>query len=655
MAIVEYSKARKLAQKAYRQDMEARRNPYLQVLDEILPLWETVGESDLGLVEIPLSRIVGTKTAGRTRAFAGDFMPLLPEDSEFAEKWSLLYRAQIGEGIWEPVVACEFMNYYYIIEGNKRVSVMKFSGAVSLPGYVTRIIPAPGDSPELKIYYEYMDFYSHSRINTIYFSKEGSFTRLCRLLGKEEGAVWDDDDRRTFTSALLRFTKIYQGKGGKKLPLTVGDAFLLYLNIYGWNGMLEKSVEELRREITLLWPDLETLSSAGSVRFVTQPADDDGESIFRKLIPQPADSSALIGKLIPAARPRLTVGFVHYGTIYTSGWTYAHDLGRLYLEDSMDGQVITKVYDGMKNSQDSLEAIEQAVSDGCQVIFTTSARFLESSIRACVRHPDVKILNCSLNTYSGHLRTYYGRLYEAKFLVGMLAGILSDNGRIGYIADFPFLGSTASINAFALGVQMVCPEARVFLAWSCEKGEEPEKRLLEAGVDLISGADMLAPSNSPRPYGLYRPKGEGGVNLASSIWHWGKFYQRILQTVLNGNWNRTASEISGDSINYWWGISSGLIDVIVSKSVPARSVQLMEMVKKQIVNESFQIFSGDIRDQHNVLRTPGGVPLSPPQIVRMDWLAANVVGRLPEPEELNEGAAQIMKAQEIFPEKGGAL
>ncbi len=655
MAILEYSKARKQALKAYRQDMEAGRNPYLQVLDEILPLWETVGESDLGLVEIPLSRIAGTKTVGRTRAFAGNFMPLLPENSEFAEKWSLLYQAQVGEGIREPVIACEFMNHYYVIEGNKRASVMKFSEAVSLPGYVTRIIPAPGDSPELRIYYEYMDFYNLSRINTIYFSREESFARLCRLLGKKEGEVWEDDDRRAFTSALLRFTKIYEEKGGGKLPLTVGDAFLLYLNIYGWNGMLAKSMDELRREITLLWPDLETLSSAGSVRLVTQPADNEGESLFRKLIPQSADSGTLIGKLIPAARSRLTVGFVHYGTIYTSGWTYAHDLGRLYLEDSMGGQVVTKVYDGMKDGQDSLAAIEQAVSDGCQVIFTTSARFLESSIRACIRHPDVKILNCSLNTYSGHLRTYYGRLYEAKFLVGILAGILSDNGRIGYIADFPFLGSTASINAFALGVQMVCPEAKVFLAWSCEKAREPEKRLLEAGVDLISGADMLAPSHSPRPYGLYRPKGEGGINLASSIWHWGKFYQRIFQTILNGNWSRTASEISGDSINYWWGISSGLIDVIVSKSVPARSVQLMEMVKNQIVNESFQIFSGDIRDQKNVLRTPGGVPLSPSQIVRMDWLAANVVGRLPEPEELSEGAGQIMKAQEIFPEKGETL
>ena len=644
MAIPEYSKARRLAQKAYRQDMEARRNPYLQVLDEILPLWETVGETDLGLVEIPISQIAGTKTAGRTRAFAGNFMPLLPEASEFADKWSSLYLSHLEEGIREPVIACEFLNCYYVIEGNKRVSVMKYSGAVSLPGYVTRIIPAPGDSPELKIYYEYMDFYRASRVNTIYFSREGSFSRLCQLLGKDLQTPWDEDDRRSFSSAFLRFTEIYEEKGGGRLPLTAGDGFLLYLGVYGWEGMLEKSMEKLRREITLLWPDLEALASAGSVRLITQPAKEEANT-----------GKTLLKKLIPSTRPRVTVGFLHHGTIYTSGWTYAHDLGRLYLEDSLGGQVTTRVYDSLKNGEDSFSAIEQAVLDGCQVIFTTSARFLESSIRACIRYPEIRILNCSLNTYSGHLRTYYGRLYEAKFLVGLLAGILSERGRIGYIADFPFPGTAASVNAFALGVQMVCPDARVLLAWSSEKDGNPQKRLMDAGVDLIAGADMLAPSHSPRPYGLYRPQGEGGVNLASSLWHWGKFYQRILQTILNGSWGRTAVELSGDSINYWWGISSGLIDVIVSKAVPARCVQLMEMVKKQIVNESFQIFSGDIRDQQNRLRTPGGVPLSPPQIVRMDWLASNVEGHMPKPGELTEEAARMMAAQEIFLGKDGSL
>ena len=69
--------------------------------------------------------------------------------------------------------------------------------------------------------------------------------------------------------------------------------------------------------------------------------------------------------------------------------------------------------------------------------------------------------------------------------------------------------------------------------------------------------------------------------------------------------------------------------MIASKSIPSRSLQLMELVKKQIINDSFQIFSGDVRDQGGTLRTPGGASLSPSQIVRMDWLASNVEGRLP--------------------------
>lgn len=631
--VPEYSQARKMALRAYRQDMDAKRNPYLQVLDEILPFTQTVGEVDLGLVEIPLARIVGTRTSGRTRAFAGNFMPLLPEESEFADKWSSLYLSHLKEGIREPVIACEFMNYYYIIEGNKRVSVLKFTDAVSIPGYVTRIVPAPGDSPELKIYYEYMDFYRASGVNTIYFSRPGGFSRLCQLIGKNPQDSWSQDDRMSFSSAFLRFSEIYEEKGGMKLPIQPGDGFLLYLGVYGWDGMLDKSMDQLRREIALLWPDLESMASGGAVRLITQPPEQKEKSLIKKLIPSP--------------RPRLKVGFIYYGTIYTSGWTYAHDLGRLYLTDQMGERISIHVYDGLKTGADGEKAVEQAISDGCQVIFTTSVRFLDASIRASIRHPNIRILNCSLNTYTGHLRTYYGRLYEAKFLVGMLAGILSDRGKIGYIAEMPLCGTAAAINAFSLGVQMVSPDAKVILDWSSKQGNA-EQRLKDAGADLISGPEMLSPSHSPKPYGLYRPQNEGGINLASSIWHWGKFYYRILQTIINGNWERDGHDMAGDSINYWWGISSGIIDVIFSKNIPARSVRLVEMVKAQIVNGNFQIFSGDIYDQIGILRTPGKTPLTPAQIVRMDWLAENVEGSLPSPEEMNGEAAQMMKMQGIF-------
>ena len=114
MSMTEYAKARKLAQKAYRQSIQEGKYPYLEVLDERLPFMKTAGESDLGLIEIPIDRIVGTKTAGRTKAFASNFMPLLDEYSEFAGKWNHLYEAHINEGIREPIIACEFYNSYYV-------------------------------------------------------------------------------------------------------------------------------------------------------------------------------------------------------------------------------------------------------------------------------------------------------------------------------------------------------------------------------------------------------------------------------------------------------------------------------------------------------------------------------------------------------------
>ena len=123
MATEAYGKALRMAQRAYRSDITRGRYPYLQVLDELLSFTNVEAEADLGLVDIPLDQVVGTKTAGRTRAFASNFMPLLGEDSEFAMKWISLYRAHMDEGIRDPIIAYEFMNRFYVVEGNKRVSV----------------------------------------------------------------------------------------------------------------------------------------------------------------------------------------------------------------------------------------------------------------------------------------------------------------------------------------------------------------------------------------------------------------------------------------------------------------------------------------------------------------------------------------------------
>lgn len=631
MAVPEYTQARKMAQKAYHQSIAEGRYPYLKVLDELLSFTQTAGEQDLGLIEIPVSRIAGTRSAGRTKAFAANFMPLLPEGTEFAAKWSSLYESHIEEGIREPVIACEFLNSYYIIEGNKRVSVLKFSGAVTVSGYVTRLIPMKEDTAASQVYFEFMDFSRNSGIFSIYFSRPGSFHELCSLCGKDFGAHWTQDEQRLFSSCLYRFTVLFHERGGKQLPITDGDAFLLYLKVYGYDGMEKRTQADFKTAIENLWKDFEALPLKPDVDLLMQPESEPEKGFFMRLISPP--------------EKRLLVGFLYHKTAETSSWTYSHNLGRLYLEDNMAGKLDIHVYDNLADDEDCFQGIERAIADGCTVLFTTSPRFLAASIKAGIRYPQIKILNCSLNSYSGHLRTYYGRLYEAKFLVGMLAGILTRTDSIGYIADYPIFGTPAGINAFALGVKMVNPTAKVHLAWSSEKDCDINRLMKEARVSHISGHDMIAPVRASRYYGLYDLDNENGGNLASSIWHWGKFYQRILQSILNGNWNRTSPERMGTSLNYWWGISSGMIDVICSNSIPERTLTLVGLMKKQIVNGEFQIFSGDLYDQDHVLRNKGNAVLTPSEIIGMDWLSDNIVGRIPEIGELNEEAVPMVEIQ----------
>ena len=125
-------------------------------------------EVSLGLVQIPMHLIVGTKTAGRSTAFSKSFYPLIKPPSEFSAKWTSLYKSHLDEGIRDPIKVYEFMNKFYVEEGNKRVSVLKYLDAVSIPGYVTRIIPPWSNDKETRIYYEFMDFYSLSKVNYIW-------------------------------------------------------------------------------------------------------------------------------------------------------------------------------------------------------------------------------------------------------------------------------------------------------------------------------------------------------------------------------------------------------------------------------------------------------------------------------------------------------
>ena len=430
-----YKEALKLAQKEYRADVAAGRSPFLPALDEQISSETTSAGIDLGLVQIPIDQIAGTKTKGRSSAFASNFMPLLEEDTEFAVKWKRLCDAHLNEGIRDAVKAYEYMNRFYIEEGNKRVSVLKYFGAESIPGKVTRILPQKSDKDDVVIYYEFVDFYNLTKINFLEFSKKGSYDKLKQLLGKEADEEWSEDEISIFTSVYYNFKRAYISKGGEKLQSTVGDALLSYIMVYGFDELKKADKSEIKKNLTKIWEDISLQQDEEPIEIKLDPTEEKKPSVLSKMLP-------VMPVITPSAKK---VAFIYDGTPESSGWVHEHEKGRKYVQQIFEDKIITKAYTNAMDG-DPMDAINKAVEDKSDIIFTTTPRLLPASLRAAVEHPDIIIMNCSLNTSHRYIRTYYTRMYEVKFILGALAGSLSESGKLGYVGDYPIYGQIAAVN-----------------------------------------------------------------------------------------------------------------------------------------------------------------------------------------------------------------
>lgn len=634
MATSDYVAALKLGRRSYQSALTKGEYPYLPALDDILSYTEMAAPVNLGVMDIPLSKIVGTKTAGRTNAFANNFMPLLPETSEFGVKWSNLYEHQIDDGIRDPIVAYEFMNQFYVQEGNKRVSVMKYLGTYSIPGVVTRLVPKKTDDRENRLYHEFLDFYEISQSYDVYFTKEGSYKKLLMLMDKAEDEPWNDEDKLIFHSACISFTEAFKKARGEKLDLSVSDAFLIYIEIFGYNQVKDETETEMLQSLQKMWKEIILADQGSQVELVENP-EETKSSILNRLIPT--------NTLSPE---NLKIAFIYRKTTATSSWAYTHELGRMYIEQVFEG-IETIAIDNADSDDAVGTAIEKAVEDGCNLIFTTSPQMANQSVRSAILHPKVRIYNCSINTSYSSICTYYARMYESKFLMGAIAAALSRTDMLGYVADYPIYGTIANINAFALGARMINPYVQVYLEWRHIKGQDARERLKEEGIVCISDSDMITPERASRAYGLYQKNDDGKYeNLATPIWHWGKFYEKIIQAICSGN---TEADIQKGkkAVNYWWGMSADVIDVICSNNMPHGTHRLIEFLKNSIRAGDFHPFDGLIYSQNGIIRCEEGNSLTPEEIVTMDWLAENVSGHIPELEELTEEAQKLVQLQGI--------
>ena len=642
----QYREALRAGQKCYKSCVLRGRYPYLQALDEILEDSMVVGRVNLGVLEIPAEQIVGTKTSGRKDAFAANFMPLLPEASEFAAKWQSLCEAHLGdEGIRDPIRCYEYLGRFYVQEGNKRVSVLRSFGAPTVPGHVTRLIPAWSEEPTVQRYYEFLQAYQCCRLYQVQFSQPGGFCKLQIALGFEKDQVWTEEEQRRFLGGFARFQEAFRKLGGDSLSVTAADALLVWLKVYSFETLRTMPVSEVVKSLSTVWADVKVTGQAEPIAVNTAPVETEPEK-------------GLMSRLVSAMFPtHLTVAFVNELSPERSTWTQAHLQGIQYLQEVMGDRVTVLVYNDVGKEAETV--MEEAIAQGAQVIFTTTAPLISACRKIAARHPAVRVLNCSVSMPYTGVRTYYSRIYEGKFISGAIAGAMSRSDRLGYVASYPIFGVPAGINAFALGAQLTNPRARVKLRWSCLPGD-PMEELKGEGIDFISTLDIPTPDQFEGKRGACQFQPDGSLRLlASPYWNWGAFYVKIINSIMNGDWENTGSG-DGQAVNYWWGMASGVIGLRMSPELPDGVRNLVQLLQKGIHDGSLSPFHRRITSQDGVLRNDGGQWFTPAEILHMDWLCDTVDGSIPEFETLLPKAQSIVRLQGVYrdhipPERGDVL
>ena len=618
-ATEEYALAVKQGQKEVKELTALGKDPNPAVLDDILgeALFDTA--LDIGLVDIPTERIVGTKSAGRITAFSASFLPLLSDGSEFALKWKNLCAAHLGEGIREPIECFEYMGNFYIQEGNKRVSVLRHFGAPRISGNVRRILPQKSDDPAVRAYYEFLDYYKYSKLYIPRFIRPGDYGKFLKLIGKKADEPWTEEERRTLNARYHYFLTAFEAMKANSPGASPEEALMLWLQLYPYEDLSSLTAAQLQKTLEALSSDVVTAARQEAVQVATTTKESPKAGILSWMI----------------SPDHIHVAFVHQLTSAASAWVTGHEEGRKYIESVFGEKVVCKSYFEADTLATAEEKIEEAIRDGATVIFTTSPMLSRASLKLAVKYPKVRIFNCSVSQPYSSIRTYYGRMYEAKFISGAIAGAMAQNNRIGYIASYPILGTTASINAFALGAQLTNPRAQIELRWSCCEGT-PQADFLTDGIRVV--ANRQAPSQNRMyldfcSYGTYL-MGERGhlIPLGMPVWVWGKFYENVVNYYLSGGKKENKDPYS--AINYWLGMDSGVIDIALSDKLPAGVRTLAELLRKDLIEGTLDPFARKIIAQDGTVKNDGTRFLTPKERLDMDWLCENVIGEIPPFEQI---------------------
>ena len=245
----------------------------LPLLKTVLDTYNVAGETDLGVVKIPVKQIVGVVAEEDRDAYVSDFFPLPSVNSEFAEKWTMMFMENLSDaGLSNPIRCYEFLGKFYVVDGKKRVSAVKAQGTIMIDAQVTRILPVETDDPEIQSYYEFVKTYEKTGLYQIAFTQPGKADSFLKAMGYEPDHTWSEMDRFSFMFHWYPFDRALEVAFDNQLNITTADAVLVLLKNH--------SIAELRKLPS--WTLAEMLQDARFDLYQINPDHQTRESFFKK-------------------------------------------------------------------------------------------------------------------------------------------------------------------------------------------------------------------------------------------------------------------------------------------------------------------------------------------------------------------------------------
>lgn len=338
------------------------------------------------------------------------------------------------------------------------------------------------------------------------------------------------------------------------------------------------------------------------------------------------------------AKDDIKVGVLHIGDPADgAGYSYAHDSGIVEMQKAIglrDDQIIRKNNVADDNDTAIETALNELIEAGCNIIFATSWGYMEKVNEAATAHPEIIFSHCSgYMSNDTNFNNYFGQIYQARYLAGIVAGLKTESDKIGYVAaqDNNNPEVTGGIDAFALGVKSVNPDAKIYVkvtnTWfDLQKEKAAAVALLDEGCDVIAQhQDTTQPMVAAQERGAYGIGYNSDMAvqvpdavLTSVVWHWGVYYTAAVQAAIDGTW--TAD-------NYFDGMKEGLLGLTDLTALCAEGTkEKVDEATQKILNGELQVFAGEIKDNEGNVRVKAGESLDDAYIAgEINWYVDNVV------------------------------